>query len=318
MQTATARMATQRGYKTRKFFRTFVKQRYLYLMSLPFVAWVFVFSYIPIWGWTTAFQKFRPSRTFWEQEWVGLLYFRELLADERFYMVMRNTLAMSIMGLVIGFTVPIFFAVLLNEIKGQKFKRSLQTISYLPHFVSWVVVAGLVYKMLSTDNGVVNDLLVWLRVIDEPIQFMAKETWFWSIVTLSDLWKEMGWNSIIFLAAIAGIDQELYDASKVDGASRFRQIWHITIPGIRGVIIVLLILSIGHLIQIGFEKQFLLGNPLVINYSEVLDLYALNYGLSLSRFSFGTAVGIFNSFVSIILLISANALFKRYSKESVY
>lgn len=318
MQTVTARLTTQRGYKTRRFFRTFVKQRYLYLMSLPFVVWVFIFSYIPIWGWTTAFQKFRPSRSFWEQEWVGLLYFRELLADDRFYMVLRNTLAMSIMGLVIGFTIPIIFAVLLNELKGQMFKRSLQTISYLPHFVSWVVVAGLVYKMLSTDNGVVNDLLLWLRITDEPIQFMAKETWFWGIVTLSDLWKELGWNSIIFLAAIAGIDQELYDASKVDGASRFRQIWHITIPGIRSVIIILLILSIGHLVQIGFEKQFLLGNPLVVNYSEVLDLYALNYGLSLNRFSFGTAVGIFNSMVSIILLISANALFKRYSKESVY
>jgi len=318
MQTVSAGLITQRGVKTRRFFRTAIKQRYLYLMSLPFIAWIFVFSYLPIWGWTTAFMKYKPSRSFWEQEWVGLQYFKELLADERFYMVMRNTLAMSIMGLVIGFTVPIIFAVFLNELKGKMFKKSLQTISYLPHFVSWVVVAGLVYKMLSTDNGAVNDLLMWLRIIDEPVQFMAKETWFWGIVTLSDLWKEMGWNSIIFLAAIAGIDQELYDASRVDGASRFRQIWHITLPGIRSVIIVLLILSIGHLIQIGFEKQFLLGNPLVVNYSEVLDLYALNYGLSLNRFSFGTAVGIFNSLVSIILLVTANALFKRYSKESVY
>ncbi|CAM4377906.1 ABC transporter permease [Paenibacillus tarimensis] len=303
--------------KSRRFWKTAVQQRYLYLMSLPFVIWVFVFNYIPIWGWTMAFQKYKPAKTFFEQEWVGFKYFQELLADERFYLVLRNTLAMSFLGLLVGFTVPILFAVLINELKGRFFKRSLQTISYLPHFVSWVVVAGIVYKMLSTESGGINDLLLWLGVIDTPIQFMAKETWFWGIVTVSDLWKEMGWNSIIFLAAITGIDPEQFEAAKVDGAGRWRQIWHITLPGIRSVIIVLLILSIGNLISIGFEKQMLLGNPLVVDYAEVLDLYALNYGIGLNRFSFGTAVGIFNSFVSIILLFTANGIFKRYSKESV-
>lgn len=170
--------------------------------------------------------------------------------------------------------------------------------------------------MLSID-GIVNALLVKFHIFDEPVQFMARETWFWWIVTFSDLWKEFGWNSIIFLAAMAGINPQLYEAAKVDGAGRFRQIWHITLPGIRPTFIILLILSIGHLISIGFEKQFLLGNQIVIDYSEVLELYALNYGIGLSRFSYGTAIGIFNSLVSITLLFAANGLFKRYAKESV-
>jgi putative aldouronate transport system permease protein len=286
-------------------------------MSLPFVIWVFVFSYLPLWGWTMAFQKFKPGRSFFEQEWVGFEHFVTLFSDERFYLVLRNTLAMSFMGLIAGFTVPILLAVLLNEVRQQVVKRFVQTISYLPHFVSWVVVAGIITKMLSTDNGVVNDVLLFLGLINEPIQFMAKGNWFWSIVTAADVWKESGWNAIIYLAAIAGIGPELYEAAKVDGASRIQQIWHVTLPGIRTTIIVLLIMSIGHLISIGFERQFLLGNNLVRDYSEVLDLYALNYGLGMGRFSFGTAINMFNSMVSILLLFIANGTFKRLTKESI-
>jgi len=170
---------------------------------------------------------------------------------------------------------------------------------------------------LSIDGGIVNDFLVKLHLVSEPVQFMAKGNLFWFIVTGADMWKETGWNSIIYLAAMAGIDPELYEAATVDGAGRFRRIWHITIPGIRMTFMVLLILSIGHLISIGFEKQFLLGNQLVSDYSQVLDLYALKYGIGLSRYSFGTAVGIFNSVVSIFLLFVANGIFKRVTKESV-
>ncbi|MGN7938968.1 ABC transporter permease [Metabacillus sp. 22489] len=303
--------------KKRSFWQIFKQQKYLYLMSLPFVIWVIVFHYFPLWGWTMAFQNYRPGLTFFEQEWVGFEHFIALFQDERFYLVLRNTLAMSIMGLLLGFTVPILFAVLLNEVRKKAFKSIVQTVSYLPHFVSWVVVAGIVTKMLSIDGGVVNQLLTSTGLVDEPIQFMTKGEWFWIIVTLSDLWKEMGWNSIIFLAAMAGIDPQLYEAAKVDGASRWRQIWHITLPGIRPTILVVLILSIGHLITIGFEKQFLLGNSTVVDYSEVLDLYALNYGIGLGRFSYGTAIGIFNSLVSIILLFLANGIFKRFTNQSV-
>ncbi|PLT47827.1 transmembrane lipoprotein [Paenibacillus pasadenensis] len=313
-QTAAA-AAEQSGLS--RFWRKMKSQKVLYFMAIPFVLWVFVFSYLPLWGWTMAFQDFKPGRTFMEQDWVGFKHFADLFTDERFYLVMRNTLAMSFMGLIVGFTVPILFAVLLSELRGKYFKRTVQTVSYLPHFVSWVVVAGIVTKMLSTEGGAVNDLLLGLNLIDQPIQFLAKGEWFWSIVTASDLWKELGWNAIIYLAAISGIDPELYEASRVDGANRLKQMWHITLPGIRTTISVLLIMSIGHLISIGFEKQFLLGNNLVMDYSEVLDLYALNYGLNLGRFSFGTAIGIFNSVVSILLLFAANGVLKKVAKESI-
>ncbi|MDI4644609.1 ABC transporter permease [Cohnella hashimotonis] len=322
MRTMTANQERQMESVSRKkggaFWKKFFQQRYLYLMSVPFVLWAFVFSYLPLWGWTMAFQKFKPGIPFGDQKWVGLQYFRELFADEQFYRVLRNTLAMSTMGLVAGFVVPIVFAVVLNEVRAMPVKRFVQTVSYLPHFVSWVVVAGIVTKMLSTEGGVVNDILVSLHIVDEPIQFMAKGGLFWYIVTASDVWKEMGWNTIIYLAAIAGIGPELYEAAKVDGASRLRQIWHITLPGIRPTIVVLLIMSIGHLVGIGFEKQFLLGNPLVSDYSQVLDLYALNYGLGLGRFSFGTAINIFNSVISVFLLLVANGIFKRTTKESIF
>jgi putative aldouronate transport system permease protein len=308
---------SQTANRRNRFWKLFLQQKYLYMMSLPFVAWVFVFNYLPLWGWTMAFQNFKPGKGFFDQKWVGFDHFVELFTDDRFMIVMRNTLAMSFMGLIAGFTVPIIFAVLLNEVRQQFLKRAVQTISYLPHFVSWVVAAGIVTKMLSTEGGVVNQVLVGLHIISEPIQFMAKGNLFWGIVTASDVWKETGWNTIIYLAAIAGIGPELYEAAKVDGASRLRQIWHITIPGIRSTIIVLLIMSIGHLISIGFEKQFLLGNNLVSDYSEVLDLYALKYGLGLGRFSFGTAINIFNSVVSVILLFAANGVFKRITKESI-
>ncbi len=309
--------AGARQLKTGGFWKVFKQQKFLYLMSVPFVIWAFIFSYVPLWGWLMAFQEFRPARSFFEQKWVGLDQFIALFQDQQFYLALRNTLAMSFLGLIFGFIFPVVFAILLNEVRGMIFKRTVQTVSYLPHFVSWVVVAGIVTKSLSTDGGIVNELLVSLHIIDQPIQFMAQGQWFWGIVTASDVWKEMGWNTIIYLAAITGIDQEQYEASKVDGAGRFRQMWHITLPGMRTTIIVLLIMSIGHLVSIGFEKQFLLGNNLVSDYSQVLDLYALKYGLEMNRYSYGTAISIFNSVISIILLFTANGIFKRTTKESI-
>ncbi|MBW5447171.1 ABC transporter permease subunit [Cohnella sp. CFH 77786] len=319
MESLTTEITRPAEGKKRKhrFWYTMLQQRYLYLMSVPFVIWLIIFSYVPIWGWLVAFQNYKPGKSIFDQKWIGLKSFIELFSDERFYHVLRNTLAMSVMGLIVGFTVPIIFALLLNELRGRWFKRSIQTISYLPHFVSWVVVAGLITKMLSVDGGAVNQLLMSLHLIDKPIQFMAKGEWFWGIVTISDMWKETGWSSIIYIAAMAGIDPEQYEAATVDGAGRFRRMWHITLPGIRPTFMVLFILSIGNLISIGFEKQFLLGNPLVSDYSEVIDLYALNYGIGLSRYSYGTAIGIFNSVISIILVFTANGIYKRVTKETI-
>lgn len=325
METLSTRPQTRKASATPKpprkrksgIWQSILQQKYLYFMSLPFVIWLFVFNYLPIWGWTMAFQNYKPAKSFTEQKWVGFKNFVDLFQDDRFYLVLRNTLAMSIMGLIAGFVVPITFAVLLNELRGKYFKRTVQTVSYLPHFVSWVVVGGIITKMLSIDGGIVNEILISLHIINEPIQFMAEGKWFWGIVTASDVWKETGWNAIIYLAAITGIDKELYEAARVDGAGRFRQIWNITLPGIRTTISVLLIMSIGHLIGIGFEKQFQLSNSLVTDYSEVLDLYALNYGINISRFSYGTAISMFTSVVSIILLLTANGIMKKTTKESI-
>lgn len=306
-----------RNIRKKRFWSVAWKQRYLYLMSLPFVVWLVIFNYVPIWGWSMAFQSYKPGRAFFEQKWVGLDNFIALFSDERFYLVMRNTLAMSLMGLAAGFIIPIIFALLLNEMRGQLYKRTVQTVSYLPHFISWVVAAGIVTQMLS-GGGIVNQILISLHITSEPVQFMTKGSLFWIIVTLAEVWKETGWNAIIYLSAISGIDIETYQAAYVDGASRFRRIWHVTLPGMRSTIIILFIMSIGNLIRIGFEKQFLLGNSLLMDYSEVLDLYVLNYGINVARYSFGTAVGVFNSVVSVLLLVTSNNIFKKLTGESVY
>lgn len=303
--------------KKESFFDKVVKQRYLFYMSVPFIIWLIIFRFIPLWGWIMAFQDFKPGLPFSQQTWVGFKHFKELFADPQFYRVMRNTLSMSLMQLIIGFPLPIIFALLLNEVKHLKFKKFIQTISYLPHFVSWVIVASLFSKLLSIDGGIVNEILLKLHIIKEPVQFLAKPKMFWGIVVTAEIWKELGWNSIIFLASISGIDPSLYEAATVDGAGRWKKMWYITLPSIMPTAIVILVLNIGWIISIGFEKQFLFGNAVVKDYSEVLDLYVLNYGIGLQRYSFGTAIGIFKSVVSIILLFLANSFAKKVHGESV-
>ncbi|GKX31794.1 sugar ABC transporter permease [Vallitalea longa] len=304
--------------KNKSLKKTLYKQRYLILMILPFIIWVIVFKYIPLWGWSIAFQDYKPKPglSMFDYPFVGLKHFINLFKDPMFYQVMRNTLAMSFMQLIFGFPLPIIFAILLNELKGIRFKKLVQTVSYLPHFVSWVIVAGLFTTMLSND-GIVNEILLKLNLIDSPISFFAIPKYFWGICTSSEIWKELGWNSIIFLAAIAGISPDLYEAARVDGANRWKSIWHITLPGIRDTILVILVLNIGWIISIGFEKQYLMGNSLVQDYSKVLDLYVLEYGIRLGRYSFGTAIGIFKSVVSIVLLVSANKLSKAINGKAV-
>lgn len=320
MQATETSTATQRnkGKKIKKkkerqiTWQKIKKQKCLISMSLPFVIWLIVFKYLPLVGWTMAFQDFKPQNGFLDQTWVGLKHFIALFKEDMFYQSLQNTLAMSIMGLVFGTIASITFALLLNEVRSSKFKRTAQTISYLPHFISWVVAASLITNMLST-SGIVNEVLMKLNLIQNPIQFMSSPNMFWGIVTGSDIWKEMGWNAIIYLAAMTAIDPELYNAAKVDGAGRFKQMMNITLPSIKGTVLVLLIMSIGNLINIGFEKQMLLGNPIVASKSLVLDKYALDYGIGMFRYSFGTAIGIFKSVVGIILIVGANKLSKKFN-----
>jgi putative aldouronate transport system permease protein len=286
------------------------KQRYLVLMSFPLVIWLIIFRYIPLWGWTMAFQEYKPGIPFMAQKLVGLKYFVMMFKDPDFYLAMRNTLAMSFMNLAVNFTLPVILAILLNEILNERFRRTIQTVSYLPHFVSWVVVASLVKQMLSLD-GSVNQALVSLGVLHESVQYFAEPKLFLFIVTTADAWKELGWNSIIFFAAISGISQELYEAATVDGAGRFKKMLYITIPGIMPTIVVMLIMSIGYVISIGFEKQMLLTNDLLRDYSDTLDLYILKAGVNSGRLAYATAIGMFKSLVSVILVLAANTLSKK-------
>lgn len=294
----------------RNWRKTIARQKYLILMVITFVVWVIIFRYVPLWGWLMAFQDYKPWKSITDQQWVGLKQFIELFKDVDFYRSMRNTLAMSFLGLAFGFPIPIMLALLINEIKHPRFKRTVQTISYLPHFVSWVVIASIVFRMLS-PLGIVNEVLIRLGIIDNAIAFMGEPAYFWWIVVFTDLWKEMGWNSIVYLAAMAGVSPELHEAAIIDGAGRFKRMWYVTIPGIMPTIVVLLVLSIGNIINIGFERQFLLRTASTRDVADVIDLYILNYGIGTGRFSFGTAAGVFKSVVSLSLLTIANWLSRR-------
>lgn len=285
-------------------------QKVLIMMALPLVIWLIVFCYVPLFGWIMAFQDYKPALGVLGSPWVGLKHFKALFEDELFYRALINTLGMGGLGIVFGTASSIALALLLNELRFTTFKKFTQTVSYLPHFVSWVIVANIVTTMLST-NGALNELLLSLHIIDTPIQFMSDPNKFWYIVTFSDVWKEMGWNAIIYLAAMVSIDKEMYEAAWVDGASRFKQMIHITLPSIKPIILILLILSIGNLINIGFEKQMLLGNNIVADKALVLDKYALDYGIGMFRYSYGTAIGIFKSVVSIILIFIFNNIAKK-------
>ncbi len=294
------------------------KQKALILMSIPFLIYVVIFCYAPLIGWVMAFQNFKPAKGFFEQTWVGLNQFKFLFSDPTFFNVIRNTLAMSIINLVLSFVCSIGFALLLNEVKNVLAKKFVQTVSYLPHFLSWIIVTGIVAEVLSTETGIINQLLVWLNIIEKPINFFADPKYFWGIVGLSNVWKEVGWGSIIYLAAITAINPDLYEAAEIDGAGRFHKIWHITLPGIKPTIFILLLINIGNILNAGFEVQYLLGNGLVQQVSQTIDIFVLKYGISLGNYSLATAAGIFKSLISVILIFLANRFAKAMGEERLF
>ncbi|QJC51108.1 sugar ABC transporter permease [Paenibacillus albicereus] len=304
--------------KVRRWFKTLSKQKALVLMSVPFVIWIFIFKYVPLWGWTIAFQHYRPNLGMLEQEWVGLEQFRFLFSDDSFLRVLRNTLAMAVIKLVLGFFTAIGLAILLNEVRIAFFKRAVQTISYLPHFISWVVAANIISTALSIDGGIVNELLMWLGVIDRPIMWLGVGHYFWGILGASEVWKDVGWNTIVYLAAMTMIDPSQYEAAEIDGASRLQRIQHITLPGLKPVIVILLIMNLGSILETGFEPQYLMGNGMNADYSENLEIFVLKYGISMGNFSLATAAGIFKTVVSFILLFGANSLAKRLGEQRLF
>jgi putative aldouronate transport system permease protein len=301
--------------REKTFIERLLVQKQLIFMSAPLVLYVILFSYVPLWGWTMAFQNFRPARTFFQQEWAGFRWFVFLFSDKVFLNTIRNTLVMSVINTILGFITAIVFSLLLNEVKIMFFKRAVQTISYLPHFLSWVIVAGLVATMLSVEDGVINNVLLWLHLIDEPVLWLSKPNYFWGIIGGSYVWKEVGWNTIIYLAAITGIDPSLYEAAEIDGCNRYRKMQHITLPCIKPTIIILLIMSIGHILDAGFEMQYLLRNGLVQDVSDTIDIYVLMYGLQRSNYSLATAAGMFKNVVNISLIFIANEIAKRTGEE---
>lgn len=290
----------------------FYKQLDIQLMVLPAIALIFIFHYIPMYGVLMSFQDYNIFNGFLKSEWVGFKHFKMFFDAPEFWTVMRNTIVLSFLKLIIGFPAPIVLALMLNEVRNMVFKRVVQTVSYLPHFISWVIVAGFVMSMLSTDNGSVNIFMLKLNLIEDPLSFLSIPEYFWTILVTTGVWKEIGFSSIIYLAAIAGIDPHLYEAAAMDGASRFKQMFLITLPSVMPVVIIFMILAIGNLLSAGFEDILLLGtNPVLRNVADVIDTYVYRVGIQNSRFSYATAVGLFKAVISVGLLTMANHIARR-------
>lgn len=307
-----------RRNKTAGFWNRVYHQRYLMLMLMPGVICILLFMYAPLYGVIIAFKEYNVGLGIFGSPWAGLKYFSEIIHDPLFYNALRNTFMFSILGLVLGFPIPIIFALMINELIGVRlFKRTVQTISYLPHFLSWAFVANFLIVFFS-DRGTLNPLLISLGVLQNPFGFLSNTRSFIVIILTSSIWKSFGFSSIIYLAAMTSVPQEMYEAALMDGASRFQKIWYITLPSIKSTVVVLLILSISGMINSNFEQFYLLRNAFVLEYGQVLDVYTYLIGFQLGRFSYATAVGLFKSVVSFMLLISANALSRRIAGESIY
>jgi putative aldouronate transport system permease protein len=302
--------------KKREMFRRLIKNRWLYLMLFPGVIYFLAFRYLPMWGLLISFQDYMPFKGFWGSEWVGLKHFERLFLDANFLLLFKNTLILAFYNLVFFFPLPIILALMLNELRVEILKRWIQTIIYIPHFVSWVVIVGIVYMFFSTGNGVVNQLLNSLGL--DKIDFLTNTEWFRTMITAEVIWKESGWGTIIFLAALAGVDPQLYEAAKMDGAGRMRQVWHVTLPAIRSTIMILLILRLGSFLDNGFEQVFLMLNSMNREVGEVFDTYVYTVGIQQGQFSYSTAVGLFKSFIGLLLVVVSNWLSKKITDEGLY
>ncbi|MDG0790303.1 ABC transporter permease subunit [Cohnella ginsengisoli] len=293
-------------------------QRYLMILTLPAILWMILFNYVPMYGIIIAFQEYTPFKGFIHSDWTGLANFKELFDDPTFRESLSNTFKISVAKLVFGFPAPIVLALLLNELVFKRFKRVVQSLTYLPYFVSWVLVVGLMYTLLDPDTGVLAKLLVKLGLIGDETMLMGSAHSFLALVVITEIWKNIGWNSIIYLAAIAGIDPQMYEAAVMDGANRFQRVWHITLPAIKPTIIILLILSIGGLVNSNFDQMYLMQNSMTQDAANVLSVYSYKMGLVSGRFSYGTAVGLFQSLVAFVLMYLANYSSRKITKESLF
>ncbi|MDF2648937.1 MAG: binding-protein-dependent transport system inner rane component [Paenibacillus sp.] len=288
----------------------------LYLLFAPTAILLFVFNYIPMYGIIISFQDYSIYKGILGSDWVGFKHFEYVLRDEKFWSIMKNTLLINFYDIVFGFTSPIIFALLANELYQKTFKKVIQTISYLPHFLSWIVVSGIFYQILSPTTGLFNAFLGWFNI--EPIFFMTEPGLFRSILVSADIWKNVGWSAILYFAVIAGIDSSLYEAAWIDGASRWKQVIYITIPHMMPMIVLLFLLKLAHIFGIGFERVFLMQNALVYDVSDVISTYIYRTGVELSQYSFTTAINLMQSILGFILLVVSNRLSKKWMGLGMY
>ncbi|HEX7057100.1 MAG TPA: sugar ABC transporter permease [Bacilli bacterium] len=303
----------QRKKETRK---RILRNKWMYLMILPGLLYFIVFKYIPMYGLIIAFQEYKPYLGVLKSDWVGFAQFHRLFNDPWFWTITKNTLVLFVLNITIYFPIPIILALMLNEVRVQIFKRTIQSIVYLPYFMSWVIVVSISFVLLSVDNGIVNNLLAEAGY--EKINFFLDPRWFRPMYILQNIWREAGWGTIIYLAAMAGVDPQLYEAAHMDGAGRFKQMWHITLPSIRNVIVIMLLLRMGNVLEVGFEHVYLLLNAMNRHVGEIYDTYMYTVGLLQQQFSYTTAVGFFRSAVGLILVVVANWLAKLFKEEGIF
>ncbi|MDQ0916974.1 putative aldouronate transport system permease protein [Paenibacillus sp. V4I5] len=296
--------------------RRWQRDKWLYLLLLPGVLYFLVFKYIPMWGVVLAFKNYQPFLGFMKSDWVGMEHFRNFFQNPDFVKLLRNTLLLSLYNLIFFFPAPIILALLLNEVRIALYKKAIQTLIYIPHFISMVIVASISYVFLTTEGGVVNGLLQ--QFTGQKINFLADPEWFRPIIILQTIWKECGFGTIIFLAALAGVDAEQYEAAIVDGANRWRQLWHITLPSIKSTIVILLILRMGDVLENGFEQIYLMTNALNREVADVFDTYVYLMGITQGAFSYSTAVGLFKSLVGVFLVFTSNYLARRFGQSGIY
>lgn len=299
-----------------RFFKRFWAQKDLQSMALPGVIWMIIFNFIPMYFIVIAFMRYSVAKGVLGSKWLGLANFQEFFTDDRFWIVMKNTFGLNLLRLLIGFPIPIIFALLLNEMLNLRYKKLVQTVTYLPHFLSWIIVGGIMYNWLS-DSGFLTLLLVRLGVLAEPIHLIGAPQYFWGILITSEVWKELGWNSIIYIAAISGIDPNLFEAAIIDGAGRLRKIWHVTLPSIKGAIAVLLVLNIGYLMGSNFEQLFVFHRPVLYDVIDVIDIYTYRVGIENGRLSYATAIGLFRSVFAFFLLYTANKASRKLTDTSL-
>lgn len=302
--------------KKKSLWKYIVYNRYMYLMLVPGLLYILIFDYLPMGGIIIAFQDFNPFIGFLKSPWVGFDNFQKLFTTPRFWEILRNTLLISTYKLVWGFPAPIILALMLNEVRHRRYKRTLQTIYYLPHFISWVVIGGIMQSLLSVEYGMLKEIFELFNI--KKFNLLGSTKYFRSLLVMSDVWRGAGWGTIIYLAAISNIDPELYEAARIDGAGRLKQAWFITMPGILSVTVLQLILAIGGLMNAGFDQIMALQRPVVQSVSDIFETYIYRTGLGGGKYSFTTALGLFKSVVSTTLIISADFLSKKVSGEGLF